>query len=183
MARPPAIIAREKLAELIEALSGVDVEWVGDPNAQMGAGGRDQAWIDLAVTTITPKGNGEYRTKTNAVNPLALSAQIVTYVKFVVTMKARSYDPSLQPYDLLEAVRQKLAGSVTAAAFYDDTNTAFVEAHPTQITQGSTGGKRVRLDAVMDVVFATIAGGDPGDDDGLTIGHVNSDGPVPLTGR
>ncbi len=173
---------RKPIAVLVGQLAGVECIWSDDRNPQVGSTGRSDAWIELYLLSDVPKGDGEYRQAQNPNNPNALTSSIVLYTLVTISLRARSFDARRQAYEMLKDVRAKLR-TVTAAAVHADNNIAFVRTQPIAGIRSVAIGPRTRLEATMDVVWSMLDGGDPGDDDGLTIGQVNSGGPVPLTGH
>jgi hypothetical protein len=174
---------RKALAELVAQLAGVECIWVEQRNPQVGATGvTGEAWIELVMTSDVPYGDGEYRQEPNEKNPEVLCSTSVLYKLVTISLRAKSFDTSIQPQELLADVRCQVAGCVTAAAMYAANNIAFVRTHPTAGIRGMTANNRVRLEATMDVVWSALDGGRAKDDPGTTIGSVNGGGVIPITG-
>jgi hypothetical protein len=172
---------RAALADLVAQLSGVECIWPDQANGQVGATGRAQAWIELSFGADTGEGDGEYRQTVDPNNAAHLCTRVVLPSLLTISMRAKSNDADVQAGELLKTVRWKLRG-VTAAAFYKCENVAMVRTHPIAIFRGTPGARnRARLDATMDVVFRSDAGGVPKDDPGAVIASINSGGTIPFT--
>lgn len=174
-------IPRGPIAELVGQLAGVQAVWADDDYGQLGTDDGPEAWIKLTPHTIAQKGQAEYRTTTSDNNPLAYKARVYAYDLAIVTLRAESMDRDVQAYELLRSVRWGLR-TMTAKAVYQAHRLAFVRTAP--IVCSSAGpASRTRLVAIMDWTFACLGGGPARDDDGQTIGQVNSGGPIPFTPR
>jgi hypothetical protein len=170
---------RKPIAVLIGQLAGAQCIWVDDANPQVGASGRGETWVELSLLSDVPKGDGEYRQAQNPANPNALLSTIVLTTLVTISLRAKSFDAKRQAYEMLKDVRAKLR-TVTAAAVHADNNIAFVRTQPIAGVRAVPIGNRTRLEATMDVVWSMLDGGDPGDDDGLTLGSAS---PPLITGR
>lgn len=169
---------REGFAALVENVAGVAVYWAdkGVPNPGQ-AQDAEPAWIELFVLSDVTVGDYEYRQVPNANNPDGLDSVIVAQGQITIQVRARSFDEETQAYELCKRVRMGLR-SMTAAAWFEQHQVAYCDAHPIASFQTKVD-TRYRLDANMDVVLNVVEGGDAEDDQGLTIGTVNGGGIIP----
>jgi len=169
---------RHVVEKLVAQFAGVPTTWVDDDQPQLGQGdAAPQAWIELGVSAVTPKGQDDYRQVPHPENPDALLSAWNGYRMYMVNLRAKSLNASVQAFDLLERVRLRLT-SVTANAQYDLHNLALVRTHPVAVFR-VRADTRTRLEATMDVVFGWVVTAIADDDDGQTIGQINSGGPIP----
>lgn len=165
-AAPPGVqpsprFPKKQLRDMVEAISGVQAQWVTDRQAHWGQDStREQARIIVGMQAYRSVGHDErriqYDAQTGGNDFFAVGVR-----QFTMTLRAESLDPNLEAFDLLERVRFRLRGQI--ARSYMVPILSLRDVQPIVMLPAASSGGRSMSVGTMDVRFNLMVGADPMD--------------------
>lgn len=162
---PSPRLPREVLLTLVQTISGVPVVWSTRKRGFLGLKpGAEKAWIVLGAQSLLAVGVDELRTLYDPAKDQNVQL-LVGQRQFTLTVRAFSYDASLEAFDLCERVRFRMRTQTARAIFVPIL--ALRDFGPTvtldEETENTGGVIRTILVATLDVRMSFCVAADPGD--------------------
>jgi hypothetical protein len=175
------------LLTLFRQLSGVQVVLDTDPQPVLGQSPSvERAWIQVSVTSYRAIGVDEVRVQYAPAPVDANQYKIGGQRQVITNLQARSYDATLQAFDLLERIRVRLHTD-TAAAIWQPQRLSLASSGRDlnvhvfkELGEELSGVQRYWLAASMDITWNWVSiAGPPVGDEGPYIAEVDGGGVIP----
>lgn len=178
--RPTPRIPRDRIEQIIKYASGVAVAWQTKkrPNL-LPQDNKERAFVFLSMQSPKGVGTDEQRTQLDETTN-DLDVVIGSHRTCTIVVRAYSWDPEIEAYDLCERIRMGLSRDAVRALMVP--TIALVSCEATHILNDEEVSGRVLLAASMDVRLRVVLQTDPQNANGGDwIATVNTTDAVPGT--
>ena len=172
---PSPRVPKATLLKIVEVCSGVAVVWGTAKRPHLGqTTSEENAWIQLSLLSYSHVGVDERREEldvTNNINRCILVGQR----QFTTSLMARSLDPEIEAFDLLERVAFRIR-TATARELFGPL-LALRDIQPITVLNDVTADNRIILAASMDIRWNSTVFADPNEaGEGGFVGNAGGSG-------